>query len=66
MDECKDNYVVSCNPAPKTPASEVVVVRTHDEPLAPTGYDPALGWALLAVAVVAFLTGGTLLTRRRG
>jgi len=47
---CKDTYVTSCNPAPKTPASEVVVHRVT-EALATTGLDtPVLG--LLAVACV--------------
>lgn len=63
MDECKDTYVY-CG-LPETPASEVVVVQ-HREALPPTGADPTLAWALVAVAVVAFLSGGTLLTRGRG
>lgn len=39
---CVDTYVVSCTPAPKTPASEVVVVRTGEPELATTGgvFDP--------------------------
>ncbi|QWY83834.1 hypothetical protein SEA_PERMAG_46 [Microbacterium phage PermaG] len=65
MDGCEDNYVVSCNPAPKTPASEVIVVQTRDEPLPPTGADPTLAWALIGVAVLAFISGGVLFTRRR-
>lgn len=55
---CVDNYVVSCNPAPKVPASEVVVVRTDREDLAVTGggFDPmmpGLAVVLLVAGVVA-------------
>lgn len=50
---CVDNYVVTCNPAPLTPASEVVVVRTHD--LADTGFmfDPLFTIAVTAAVVVS-------------
>lgn len=56
---CVDNYVVSCDPAPKTPASEVVVHRT-DEPLAATGatYDPTLTILGAAAIIIGAITLG--------
>ena len=49
---CKDNYVVTCNPAPKTPASEVVVQLT--ETLAATGQDDSIfGIAAVGILLVA-------------
>lgn len=61
--ECVDNYVVSCNPAPKTPAGEVVVVRTDQQPLAPTGGE--LDGSLVMLAVVFAVLGTVLLGGRR-
>lgn len=56
---CVENYVVSCNPPPKTPASEVVVHRT-DEPLATTGatYDPTLTILGAAAIIIGAITLG--------
>lgn len=57
---CKDNYVVTCNPAPSTPSSEVVVHRIT-ETLATTGQDgtvfgfAAAGLLLLAGGVASYL-----------
>lgn len=58
---CVDTYVVSCNPAPATPASEVVVVRTDHEGLAVTGgeFDP-----VVPVVAVALLIAGAVAVRR--
>lgn len=56
LEACKDNYVVSCTPAPKTPASEVIVKTVTD--LATTG-----GEANIAGIVIAgcFVVAGGLL-----
>lgn len=56
-DQCVDNYVYSCNPAPKTPAGEVVV-NTITDTLATTGgtADPAL-----VVTGIILALGGILL-----
>lgn len=61
--ECVDNYVVSCSPAPKTPASEVVVVRTDHETLAVTGGE--LEGSLVVAAVVLVVLGGPFTFFRR-
>lgn len=59
---CTDNYVVTCNPAPKTPASEVIVEHvTHT--LATTGADmltgfQIIGCVLIGLGVVAFAYDG--------
>lgn len=56
LEACVDTYVRSCNPAPKTPASEVVVKTVTD--LATTG-----GEANIAGIVIAgfFILGSGLL-----
>lgn len=65
---CIDNYVVTCNPAPKTPASEVIAEHvTHT--LATTGADmltgfQIIGCVLIGVALVLFAYDGW--KRRRG
>ena len=58
---CEDNYVVSCNPAPKTPVAEVIVIR-HEPDLAMTGgqFDPALTIAGSAAIII----GAIILGRR--
>lgn len=50
---CVDNYVVSCNPAPKTPVAELIVDRVTT--LAATGADLAdvFAWISIGLAVVA-------------
>lgn len=57
LEACKDTYVRSCTPAPKTPASEVVV-KTITDTLAATGgtTDPAL-----VVTGILLALGGILL-----
>jgi LPXTG-motif cell wall-anchored protein len=58
---CEDNYVVSCNPAPKTPVAEVIVIR-HEPALAVTGaqFDPTLTIAGSAAIII----GAIILGRR--
>lgn len=63
---CVDNYVVSCNPAPVTPASEVVVVRTEvPELLAPTGGEIAGGLLGLALFLMVIGAVGAIGRRKR-
>lgn len=56
---CVENYVVSCNPPPKTPVSEVVIHHTG-EPLATTGatYDPTLTILGSAAIIIGAITLG--------
>ncbi|KQQ65044.1 LPXTG cell wall anchor domain-containing protein [Microbacterium sp. Leaf320] len=58
---CEDNYAVSCNPAPKTPVAEVIVIR-HEPDLAATGaqLDPTLTIAGSAAIII----GAIILGRR--
>lgn len=52
--ECVDNYVVTCTPAPKTPASEVVV-KTVTDTLAVTGGEADIA----GIVIVAFFILGS-------
>lgn len=49
--ECVGNYVVTCNPAPKTPASEVIVKTVTD--LATTGGTDMTGWVVAGILAIA-------------
>lgn len=56
-DQCVDTYVRSCTPAPKTPASEVIVKTVTDTLAATGGVDVStLGWIAGFLAI-----GGILL-----
>lgn len=48
LEACKDTYVRSCTPAPKTPASEVVV-KTVTDTLAVTGGEANIAGIVIAV-----------------
>ncbi|XAO35652.1 cell wall binding protein [Microbacterium phage FireCastle] len=66
MDECKDNYVVSCNPAPMTPSSEVVTVQHAPEPLPPTGLDGGDAILVGFFGLLALVVGAAMVALRRG
>lgn len=57
IEVCKDTYVRSCTPVPKTPASEVVV-KTVTDTLAVTGGEANVAAILIASC---FIVGGGLL-----